>query len=317
MQYPADLGARCETWDNGNHPLCKSGSGKVPDWCGEPWCFVDPCNCKISDGPVPRISSYLPEAKFQGKGVFFSYDTCGGVDTYTGSKEADFCVNQKTWADCEALPRCEWTLSETCVGTEVQGQGCGNTASESNDESIWGTDECACIGFSGKDGTTEVVINSVDVEYPGDVGSTCKAWDDDLHPDCAGAEPKPEWCGRKWCYIDPCKCTISTPPKVITYLPDSTFQGKDLYYSYATCGNEDVYTASGEHPNACVNQMTKKDCAAQGSKCTWTSPKRFGWEGCIGTKLATLCSAELKAAYSGCGLSSLRLVLLSALYLLW
>eukprot|EP00405_Crypthecodinium_cohnii_P016958 CAMPEP_0206445608 /NCGR_PEP_ID=MMETSP0324_2-20121206/15623_1 /ASSEMBLY_ACC=CAM_ASM_000836 /TAXON_ID=2866 /ORGANISM="Crypthecodinium cohnii, Strain Seligo" /LENGTH=507 /DNA_ID=CAMNT_0053913883 /DNA_START=282 /DNA_END=1804 /DNA_ORIENTATION=+ len=83
VSYPADLGARCEAWDNGRHPLCKEGQtpGFSNGWCSQQWCFVDPCNCQL---PVlPKMSGYIPDARYRGKPLFYSYATCGGEDMYS------------------------------------------------------------------------------------------------------------------------------------------------------------------------------------------------------------------------------------------
>lgn len=82
-----------------------------------------------------------------------------------------------------------------------------------------------------------------------------QAWDDSLHPMCHGKFP-PKWCKQRWCYVDPCSCNLKAPPKVTMYLPEATFTGKSLYYSYETCGSEDHFTEK-YNVEACVNQKTK------------------------------------------------------------
>jgi len=81
VSYPADLGAHCEPWDKSRHPKCK-GERSDPDWCGQPWCYVDPCRCKI---PIlPKESEYVPDARYRGGPIFYSYATCGGKNTFSG-----------------------------------------------------------------------------------------------------------------------------------------------------------------------------------------------------------------------------------------
>lgn len=59
VKYPADLGSSCDTWDDGVHPQCaESGKGK---WCGQPWCYVDPRQCKLD--VLPTMSTYMPTAR--------------------------------------------------------------------------------------------------------------------------------------------------------------------------------------------------------------------------------------------------------------
>lgn len=79
VAFPADLGARCEKWDENTAPEC-TGKDK-PRWCTQPWCFVDSCNCHIPG--LPTMSVYAADARYRGKPVFYSYATCGGEDTWT------------------------------------------------------------------------------------------------------------------------------------------------------------------------------------------------------------------------------------------
>jgi hypothetical protein len=113
VDFPADVGASCHTWEQGNHPECK---GKSPaSWCSQAWCVVDPCSCKLAT--PPKTSVYFPESKYQGKPIYYSYATCGGTDSYTaGRKEA--CVNQQTADDCVRFDKCASTGKE-CLGKEL------------------------------------------------------------------------------------------------------------------------------------------------------------------------------------------------------
>ena len=58
VKYPADLGGSCDTWDDGVHPQCTTGKEK---WCAQPWCYVDPRQCKLDI--LPTMSSYMPTAR--------------------------------------------------------------------------------------------------------------------------------------------------------------------------------------------------------------------------------------------------------------
>jgi hypothetical protein len=243
VAYPADLGARCEAWDNGRHADCKEGAtpGFGESWCAQTWCYVDPCNCKI---PVlPKMSTYSPDALYRGKPIFFSYATCGGEDMWT-----------------KGVP-------------EV------------------GTPGCRCIGFDNVPGSTEMRIEGKDVAYPAEVGGSCQAWDKGTHPACKSDKP-PKWCHESWCYVDPCSCELEgdVPPKVSMYLPKATFTGKGLYYSYETCEGKDFFTKS-VHKQACVNQLEASDCDAL-PRCAWTGNK------CLGAELVNhpLCQDIVKKA---------------------
>lgn len=268
VAYPADMGARCQAWDSGRHPKCPG-----ENWCESKWCYVDPCNCdKIS--PYPKPAVYLPDSKYQGKPVHFSYATCDGMDSYseTGAGD-DYAVIEKTCA------------------TPV-------------DASDWGHEDCRCVGFAPQPGTMKVNIDGKQVDFPADTGGKCNAWELNRHPKCKTDQPggPPTWCHEKWCYVDPCKCRMGVPPKTSSYVPDANYQGRPVYYSYSACGGTDTWT-DDEHGAACVNQKDEKACGKL-SKCAWTGRE------CLGKELVELCSSAtaLKA------IIALALPILSYLY---
>jgi len=254
--YPADLGSRCETWEQERHPDCLPGGNPGPGkgWCGESWCFVDPCNCKTDVMPQP--SDLAPDTTFRGKPLYYSYDACD---------------SKNYW---------------------------------SKDIPNMGKPGCRCVGFDAFPGTTEVDWKdpktnvTTTVEYPADMGGTCRKWDDNEHPMCKGEGEKPEWCNQRWCYVDPCSCDIDQPPKVTMYQPEATYTGKSLYYSYETCGEEDHFTKE-LNLEACVNQPTPDKCmrlkVRNGiQKCAWTGTR------CLGSELVNhpLCDhLGVKAAW--------------------
>lgn len=230
--YPADLGARCEAWDQGRHPSCTGPEKDRPSWCGNNWCIVDSCKCDID--VLPKRSIYMPTATYIGKPLFWSYHTCGSKDL---------------WSDPKLVPKL-------------------------------GLPKCRCVGFADVPGNTEVAFKNDEVgSYPGDMGSKCVPWDEHHHPDCKGkGKDAPSWCRARWCYVDPCGCELPNGevPKISAYLPEATFTGKSLYYSYETCKSEDTWTAK-HHKHACVNQETKRDCRSSG-RCAWTGDRCVGWE---------------------------------------
>mmetsp|Transcript_87972 Transcript_87972/g.248303 ORF Transcript_87972/g.248303 Transcript_87972/m.248303 type:complete len:362 (-) Transcript_87972:41-1126(-) len=250
VAYPADLGARCEKWDDGVHSACKEGQtpGFGNGWCAQSWCFVDPCNCDI---PVmPKMTKYVPDARFRGKPLYWSYATCGGEDMFS-----------------DELP-------------EIGAAG------------------CRCIGFDNIPGSTDIRIGKQVVSYPAEIGGTCRSWDADLHPECKKGEPE-SWCQHKWCYVDPCSCDLPEVPKVTMYLPEASFTGKSLYYSYETCGSPDTFTKKW-NLEACVNQQDKERCEVlkkEGghNKCAWTGTR------CLGAELVThpLCTGVVDAIKEG------------------
>jgi len=189
------------------------------------------------------------------------------------------CVMQPDEVHCKRLDKCSW-LDGKCLGKEAAG-AC------KIDDPIWGSQDppCQCIGIDGLEG--DVLANTGPVggreklaKYPMDVGAKCKSWDAAHHPDCTGPAA-PEWCLQKWCYVSPCNCKLTTPPKLSGYFPTVYHQGKPLYYSYATCGEQDEYTAE-KVPNACVNQKDSYACGKL-PKCAWTGKE------CLGKDLVETC----------------------------
>jgi hypothetical protein len=267
--YPADLGARCEAWDLDNHPKCPGAS-----WCKQQWCYVDPCKCKL--GVAPKAATYIPGAKYQGKPVHFSYATCDAKDSYTAEED------KKTFKQIE----------KTC-------------AVEVNHDK-WGDEACPCVGVGPQPGTTKVFIKDKKVEYPADTGAMCNSWDADNHPDCQVDSPA-DWFSAAWFYVDPCNCKLPSPPKTSGYLPESSYQGKPVYYSYAACGAEDGYTSGSKE--ACVNQ--KKEGACQKlDKCAWDGKT------CLGKELVSICAADAKKS-SAFGLKGVTALLLPVVGLLF
>lgn len=243
VQYPADLGSRCEKWEDGRHPDCMPGGfpGPGKGWCNQAWCLVDPCNCRIPVRPEPFQLS--PETRFRGRQLHYSYATCATTATKDLFRDV--------------LP-------------------------------VIGNTGCRCVGFTDIPGTTEVNWKGRNgeanqtVEYPAELGGACQTWDEDTHPMCRTPGKKPDWCAKRWCFVDPCQCNLPTPPKVTMYLPWATFTGKSLYYSYETCGNSDTFTAA-LNLEACVNQKTRDMCLGLKvrngvQKCAWTGTNCLGAE---------------------------------------
>lgn len=182
---------------------------------------------------------------------------------------------------------------------------CGSQDFWSKQPVVNGNGQCRCIGFDQIPGTMEIQWKDPTtdkkqmVQYPAEMGGSCRSWDDNVHPMCKGAGKKPSWCDRRWCYVDPCSCDIGTPPKVTMYLPWATFTGKSLYYSYETCGSEDSFTTE-LNLEACVNQKSAEQCVnlkvRNGvQKCHWTGTN------CLGSELVAhpLCAKIHNRRWSG------------------
>jgi len=167
-------------------------------------------------------------------------------------------------------------------------EACGSKNFWNNKPLSLGKPNCRCVGFDNFPGTTEVdwkdpntsVVTTI--EYPADMGGTCRKWDNNVHPMCKGEGEKPKWCSERWCYVDPCSCDLGEMPRVTMYQPHATYRGKSLFYSYGTCGSEDYFTKT-LNLEACVNQPTQEKClrltVRNGiQKCAWTGSECLGAE---------------------------------------
>lgn len=82
-----NYGEQCGAHAEPDNPDCyTTGDSPKPrrfpePWCGQKWCYVDPCNCDMSDATK---STY-----FGTEGLAYSYATCGGSNGYTETKFPD------------------------------------------------------------------------------------------------------------------------------------------------------------------------------------------------------------------------------------
>jgi len=311
--YPSDFGATCSAWDDGRHPECTQGpkTGEVADWCKQPWCYVDVCDC--NPAMSPEICSYMPHATYLAKPLHRSYLTCISVEQSAMAAASSTTISSS--GDERLLAACDLSAVD----------GSSNTAEkmtvdeESSPTLDIGASACRCIGFAHREGHIRVPIKGEFVDFPAELGGSCKAWDLGYHPACrpqAGGEPLPDWCTQAWCFVTPLHCTLDVAPEVSLYVPQVNFRGEPVYYSYATCGRErvieDVSAMAAENQldenspeeqdqqpddtEACLVQKTKKDCLAL-KGCKW---KRFPKKHC-----------SLAAARGGSVLLQLLLVVLA------
>ncbi len=74
----------------------------------------------------------------------------------------------------------------------------------------------------------------------------CETWDATLAPSCADVDGRPlasaipDWCSRRWCYINYTECWRPHSQAAYTF-PTGAYRGEGLHYSYETCGNLDTY----------------------------------------------------------------------------
>lgn len=264
LQYPADVGAHCAAWDDDRDPFsCKDnqhpGIGK--GWCAQQWCFVDPCNCDL---PLePKASTYLPDAQYQGKPLYYSYATCGG-DEHNSIKAKHVEAEKPIWSVCEK---------------------------NVYDLGAWGKQECKCIGIGGVTGTTNFTVGGKRLAVPAETGTKCASWDLQNNPECSESNTDlPGWCVKQWCFVDPCSCSLAVSPKQSTYLPHASVDGRAVYYSYETCNSGDLWTTSN-NKYACINQNTSQACTGLYG-CGWDADKQE----CLGRYPLHECKKALAEA---------------------
>lgn len=115
LEYPADVGSKCHTWEGDSHPACKQ-EGDKPAFCSAKWCWVDPCKCSTAQ-PPRTVKGINKEMRFQGKTAYWSYATCGSADSWTKENSGEYCVTQTTEAECAKMEegRCAWN-GKKCLG---------------------------------------------------------------------------------------------------------------------------------------------------------------------------------------------------------
>jgi len=301
ISFPAEVGSHCHAWDDGKKEL-KCAQGQTPGagekWCAEEWCFVDPCNCKIST--PPRESRMAAGITWQGKPLYYSYVTCASIDLWPADQQEK---SKEHTADsvCEASENSKHSKSDVSnsggepnikVATGMAQAGSRTQVANVDSEAVrhigkYGKPLCKCIGRAGVSGTISTQYQNETLQYPAETGSMCKAWDLQSHPECRQESDRPKWCDKTWCYVDPCSCSIPVPPKTSWYLPEATIQGRRIYYSYEACGSEDVYTVNNDL--ACVNQDTEESCLGS-KKCAWGGADVK----CLGEELLNTCNLDSK-----------------------
>jgi len=307
VEYSNDFGTWCRAWDDGKFPdACERpwqnpGFGK--GFCAQKWCFVDPCECDLDE--LPQESKYLPDHRYQGRQLFYSYETCGGKDYWSKVNTKKACRKQVNSAACVSADNCVWSDSEDpprCMGKK-QAEVCEVVT----DFEVAGRVDCRCIGIQNTGGSmgemmTKVNVAGREIPYPSDVGSYCRTWDAGKPPYCSRSRagfPGPDEedsCGERWCFVDPCKCGISMPPTKSKMFPQATFNGKPVFVSYATCGGKYTWDSPATFAaQDCGRQSTEEDCASvpdspeMGLNCIWTGSE------CMRLDLVGICALDAPA----------------------
>lgn len=92
--------------------------------------------------------------------------------------------------------------------------------------------------------------------YPRSYGlAKCGTHDAGLPPDCADSNGKrllhaPEWCDDQWCYVDRNNCEAVESPLLSAYFPNA-----NSYYSYATCGDSNVFAKHQQAANKTAPEL--------------------------------------------------------------
>jgi len=246
-RYPAEIGSRCEAWDEGKYPGSCDGNNSA-DWCSQAWCYVDVDNCELEDGPYE--THYLPYGQFRGHELYYSYLTCGSTNSYdfhqkqSKARKNSHANRELSLAEEEFWP---FTGSQSDEKTDAQ-----ELKAEKKHEkklavatkgSSYGTEKCQCIGIEGLTGNTSVVVANITYpdRYPAEIGSRCEAWDEGKYPGSCDAKNPEDWCAQAWCYVDIDNCVLEDGPYESDYLPYADFHGHALHYSYLTCNGTNSY----------------------------------------------------------------------------
>jgi len=188
------------------------------------------------------------------------------------------------------------------AGTDETEEDFGAMCSESFVEKVAGKKGCMCVGFANQVGSLEVGISGSKVVYPADVGGSCTAWDQDVHPECIsdGENAVPDWCQEAWCYVDPCSCDQKAvrADKKNGYLQKATAGGKPLFYSYKACGSVDHWTATN-NDGACSNKHSEDECTGD---CSWEG------KACKDQALAQFCEVVEQSGAEACQSSAALMV---------
>ena len=90
--------------------------------------------------------------------------------------------------------------------------------------------DCMCIEEPLENTSYSIEVNGqcMTFDYPEDVGTKCKAWDEGEDPYCGG-DNADDYCGKQWCYVSPACMAADT---------QSSIFGLETAFSYEVCGEE-------------------------------------------------------------------------------
>lgn len=107
MTFPPNTGSSCQAWDEiYDEEHCKRNENP-PEYCSQPYCFVDPCSCSLPSQP----SAWFWGTKWKGHTVYYSYDTCGGVDYWSEPRNDHTKIHCDSYSYrwwCQYHEECGW-----------------------------------------------------------------------------------------------------------------------------------------------------------------------------------------------------------------
>lgn len=110
-QYWTEPGSyHCTKVDGQTHQWVNPSAGynsyyNSTGWCTSPGCYVDPCTCNAAD-----IASSSWFKRQDGGKIYYSYEVCGGTNTFT----QDICNGlSSSQANCETENACIWDNTTT------------------------------------------------------------------------------------------------------------------------------------------------------------------------------------------------------------
>jgi hypothetical protein len=225
--FPKTYGDRCAMHDLEDYPACqvvKEANGSLTDeqekslsWCAKKWCYVSP-HCKKDKSSTKFFETSTPG------GLFYSYDNCGEVDTFS----SNLCSQFSSPAGCASM-------HEDCAFDEG---------------SFLCVSKCKCVGLPDEfisDHEQTYKLKGASPAY----GATCDKHDMNKYTpddDCTGDGLKPKKCTQAWCYVQGENCALTD------VTASFFFTGYDLFFSYSNCGGVDYFT-----PDQCTDMSASGD----------------------------------------------------------
>lgn len=139
-----------------------------------------------------------------------------------------------------------------------------------------GSKSCPCVGVVGQVGTYDIPNRGT---VSSDWGGECFAWDRRYSKECKTDGPKPAYCDKAWCFVNPCTCNLAVQDSEMS--DDIKYRGKQMSLSYQTCGE-----APGPNAQQETRALKEKVCANTDlPEAVWGNPKCRcrGYSGIKGT----------------------------------